>query len=124
MKFSVIVPVYNRPDEIDEFLDSLTKQTQGDFEIIIVEDGSKTDCKAEVEKYSSQLNIKYFFKENGGPASARNYGFEQISGEYCIFFDSDIIVPPNYFKIIEKEGNKIEKIHVEMLEQGEEDDNE
>ncbi len=109
MKFSVIVPVYNRPDEVDELLESLTKQRYKNFEVIIVEDGSKIDCKKEVDKYSENLDIKYEQKENGGPASARNYGFKYISGDYCIFFDSDVIVPRQYMEVVKKEMEK-EKI--------------
>jgi len=100
MKFSVVVPVYNRPDEVNELLESLLNQKYSNFEVIIVEDGSKIDCKNIVDKYSDKIDVKYFTKENGGPASARNFGFKEISGEYCIFFDSDIIVPNDYFQII------------------------
>lgn len=98
MKYSVIVPVYNRPDEIDELFSSLTKQSSKNFEIIVVEDGSKIDCKKVVEKYSNDLEIKYFYKENEKPAIARNYGVAHSSGEYVLFFDSDCIIPSNYFE--------------------------
>ncbi|MBN2664233.1 MAG: glycosyltransferase [Bacteroidales bacterium] len=106
MKFSIIVPVYNRPEEIDELLESLLDQKYSNFEVIIVEDGSKIDCKNIVDKYSEKINIKYFAKENGGPASARNYGFEKITGEYCVFFDSDIIVPSDYLQIVYEQLKK------------------
>ncbi|MBN2892278.1 MAG: glycosyltransferase [Bacteroidales bacterium] len=98
MKFSVIVPVFNRPDEVEELLDSLKKQTFGDFEVVIVEDGSQIDCKKEVEKYSDSLKIKYFFKENEKPAIARNYGVERAEGEFVVFVDSDCIIPADYFE--------------------------
>ena len=109
-KYSIIIPVYNRPDEIEELLQSLLLQTVNEFEIIIIEDGSQKDCKAEVEKYSSKLDIKYFSKENTGPAKTRNYGVERASGEYLIFFDSDCIIPKNYFKIVTQElqNNKVD----------------
>lgn len=106
MKFSAVVPVYNRPDEVDELLESLLHQTYKNFEIIIVEDGSKIDCKNIVDKYTNSIDIKYFYQENGGPAAARNFGFEKISGEYCVFFDSDVIVPKNYFQIVFNELNE------------------
>ncbi len=108
MKFSVIVPVYNRPDEIEELLESLTKQTFTDFEVIIVEDGSEIDCKEQVEKYKSQLNIKYFYKENEKPAIARNYGVARASGEYVVFVDSDCIIPQDYFEKVNRHLNEEE----------------
>ncbi|MEA3451452.1 MAG: glycosyltransferase family 2 protein, partial [Bacteroidota bacterium] len=101
MKYSLIVPVFNRPDEVLELLTSLVKQTNKDFEVVIVEDGSKVDCKSVVDSFSEQLKIKYFFKENEKPAIARNYGVERASGEYVIFVDSDVIVPDDYFEKVE-----------------------
>ncbi len=101
--YSVIVPVYNRPNEVDELLESLTKQTYKNFEVIIVEDGSSILCKDIVDNYAKELDIKYFFKENTGPGFTRNYGAEQASGEYLIMFDSDCIIPEKYIEIIEKE---------------------
>ena len=70
MKYSIIVPVYNRPDEVDELLQSLCDQKAKDFEVLIVEDGSQRDCKAIVEKYHDRLDVKYFMKENSGPRIA------------------------------------------------------
>ncbi len=102
MKFSLIVPVFNRPDEVEELLLSLSEQTFKDFELIIVEDGSKIDCKSEVEKYYDKLNIKYYYKKNEKPAIARNYGVERASGEYVVFVDSDCILPPDYFEKVNK----------------------
>lgn len=101
-KFSVIVPVFNRPNEIDELLDSLSKQTVNNFEVLIIEDGSKEDCKNVIEKYKDKLEIHYFFKENSGPGDSRNYGMSRIKTDFMIFFDSDCIIPPQYFEIIEK----------------------
>lgn len=74
MKYSIIVPVYNRPDEVDELLDSLTRQTETDFEVLIVEDGSSVPCKSVCDKYATKLNIHYYNKENSGPGQSRNYG--------------------------------------------------
>ena len=102
MKYSLIVPVFNRPDEVLELLESLVKQTNKNFEIVIVEDGSKIDCKSVVDSFSDRLEIKYFFKENEKPAIARNYGVARASGEYVIFVDSDVIVPADYFEKVEK----------------------
>ena len=102
MRFSVIVPVYNRPEEVDELLQSLTEQSSTDFETIIVEDGSTQPCREVVDKYRERLQIQYFFIENSGPAGARNYGIKQANGEYLIFFDSDCIIPSEYFQIVEK----------------------
>jgi len=102
INFSIIIPVYNRPDEVDELLESLTKQTFKDFEIIIVEDGSSKNCKSEIEKYKQKLNLKYFEKENTGPGTTRNYGAERASGNYFVFFDSDCLIPENYFEIVNK----------------------
>ncbi len=96
-KYSVIIPVYNRIDEVNDLLDSLSKQTASNFEVIIVEDGSTAPCKDAVEKYSDHLDIKYFFKDNEGRSIARNYGMERATGDYFIFFDSDCVIPHDYF---------------------------
>ncbi len=103
MKFSFIVPVYNRPNEIDELLESLSNQTYKDFEVIIVEDGSVQKSDQVVKKYSDLLDIKYFYKPNEGPAIARNYGVKHAKGDYVIFVDSDVIVPPKYLEIVNSE---------------------
>ena len=99
--YSVIVPVYNRPNEIDELLDSLTKQRFSNFEVLIIEDGSEHDCRAIVENYRSQLDIHYFFKPNSGQGFSRNYGFERAKGDYYIVFDSDCLIPNNYFEVVD-----------------------
>jgi glycosyltransferase involved in cell wall biosynthesis len=101
-KYSIIVPVFNRPEEMDELLNSLVDQTFKIFEVIIVEDGSTIDSKAVVEKYSGKLNIHYFFKANSGPGPSRNVGFEKAQGEYFVVFDSDCILPSTYFESVEK----------------------
>lgn len=100
LKFSLIIPVYNRPDEARELLESLTKQTYKDFEVIIVEDGSSQSCEAEIQSYFSKLDLKYFFKENQGPGLTRNYGAERASGNYFIFFDSDCLIPEQYMQTV------------------------
>jgi GT2 family glycosyltransferase len=103
MKYSIIVPVFNRPDEIDELLESLTRQTFNDFEVIIVEDGSQKPCKEVCDKYTDKLNLKYFMKENSGPGQSRNYGTERSEGEYLLILDSDVVLPENYLYAIEEE---------------------
>ncbi len=102
MFFSIIVPLYNRPVEIKEMLSSLLDQAYKEFEVIIVEDGSKNNAEHIVDKFKDRLDIQYFFKENEGQGFARNYGFERAKGDFFIVFDSDIIVPEDYLlKVIE-----------------------
>lgn len=95
--FSFIIPVFNRPDEIKELLESFTK-LEGDipFQIVIVEDGSTETSKTIVNCYSSQLDIAYFFKENSGPGDSRNFGMQNAKGDYFIILDSDVILPASY----------------------------
>ena len=102
MKYSIIVPVYNRPDEVDELLESLTKQTLKDFEVIIVEDGSIKSCKDVCEKYANILDLHYYAKENSGPGQSRNYGAERSNGEWLIILDSDVVLPEGYLEAVEK----------------------
>ncbi|MDO5524812.1 MAG: glycosyltransferase [Prevotella sp.] len=103
MNYSIIVPVYNRPDEVDELLESLTRQTFKQFEVIIVEDGSKNDCRSVVEKYSGALDIHYYYKDNSGPGQSRNYGAERSKGDYLIVLDSDVVLPEGYLQAVEDE---------------------
>lgn len=98
--FSVIVPVYNRIDEVDDLLKSLSAQTCKDFEVVIVEDGSTLPCKDIVDKYTSAIDIQYFHKSNEGRSIARNYGIEHARGEYFVFFDSDCVIPEKYFEVL------------------------
>lgn len=105
MKYSIIIPIYNRPDEADELLESLTHQTSKDFEVVIVEDGSPIPCKHIVDKYADKLDIKYYVKENGGPGPARNYGVEHAQGEYVLILDSDCVIPEGYIAAVEAELN-------------------
>ncbi len=103
MKYSIIVPVYNRPDEVDELLTSLTTQSLNDFEVIIVEDGSQITCQDVCKRYTDRLNLRYFLKENSGPGNSRNYGAERAEGEYLIILDSDVVLPDGYMKAIDDE---------------------
>lgn len=107
MRYSVIIPVYNRPDEVDELLQSLTRQSFKDFEVIIVEDGSSVPCKNVADRYQDILNIRYYSKPNSGPGQTRNYGAERSRGEYLIILDSDCILPEDYFQEVEKNYRKL-----------------
>ncbi len=98
--FSVIVPVYNRRDEVEDLLRSLTRQTDKNFEIILVEDGSTERCEDIALRYSSELDLRYFYKANEGRSIARNYGLEHATGQYFVFFDSDCVIPPDYFRTL------------------------
>ena len=101
MKYSIIVPVYNRPDEVDELLQSLCEQTVKDFEVIIVEDGSIKPCKDVCNKYAGILSLHYYAKENSGPGQSRNYGAERANGDYVIILDSDVVLPKGYLQAVD-----------------------
>lgn len=103
--FSIIIPVYNRPDELDELLTSLTKQSFKNFEVIIVEDGSENKADWIVERYTKDLTISYFYKENSGQGFSRNYGFERAKGDYLLVFDSDCLIPENYLDVVNSHLN-------------------
>ena len=106
MKYSIIVPVFNRPDEVDELLQSLVGQTLKDFEVVIVEDGSEKPCKDVCDKYAGKIDLKYFMKKNSGPGQRRNYGAERANGEYLIVLDSDVVLPEDYLKAVDDELNR------------------
>lgn len=97
-KYSVIVPVYNRIDEVADLLASLAAQSARNFEVVIVEDGSTVPCRQAVDRYADALEVKYYFKPNEGRSIARNYGMERATGDYFIFFDSDCVIPADYFE--------------------------
>lgn len=103
MRYSVIIPVYNRPDEVDELLQSLAQQNFSNLEVIVVEDGSSISCKEVVEGYQEKLDIYYYRKPNSGPGQTRNYAAERSKGDYLIILDSDCILPERYFDAIEEE---------------------
>lgn len=105
MKYSIIIPVYNRPDECDELLQSLSQQNlaKDQFEVVVVEDGSQRTCEKECEAYCDRLDLHYYKKENGGPGLARNYGVERAKGDYVIILDSDVVLPQGYLEEIDKE---------------------
>lgn len=102
MFFSIVIPLYNRPDEIRELLWSLVEQTYTNFEVIIVEDGSTKDANSIVESFSDKLAISYYFKPNEGQGFARNFGFARAKGNFFIVFDSDVLVPKEYLSHVEK----------------------
>jgi len=102
-RFSIIIPVYNRPDEVAELLESLTKQTDKGFEVLIIEDGSAVPCKEVCEQYADKLDLHYYFKPNSGRSETRNYGMERASGDWFIIYDSDVIVPPQYIATVREE---------------------
>ena len=102
MKYSIIVPVFNRPDEVDELLESLCHQEVNNFEVIIVEDGSKKPCKDVCDKYAGILDLHYYYKENSGPGQSRNYGAERAKGDWLIVLDSDVVLPAGYLRAVDE----------------------
>lgn len=106
-RFSVVIPVYNRPDEVADLLDSLQRQSCRDFEVIIVEDGSTVTCRSQCEAAAAGgLDVRYFFKSNEGRSPARNYGMDRARGEWLVFFDSDCVIPSDYFEHLGLELDK------------------
>jgi len=103
MKYSLVIPVFNRPDEVDELLESLCNQTCKDFEVIVVEDGSKIRCEEICKKYNDRLDIHYFYKDNSGPGQSRNYGVERANGEVMLILDSDVVLPVGYLQAVDDE---------------------
>ncbi|MBQ8454881.1 MAG: glycosyltransferase [Bacteroidaceae bacterium] len=103
MKYSIVVPVYNRPDEVDELLQSLSRQTFRDMEVIIVEDGSSHPCEEVVRRYAGKLQLRYYTKENSGPGLTRNFGAEHSQGDFLIFLDSDCVLPQDFLKEVDAE---------------------
>lgn len=101
-RFSVIVPVYNRISEVEDLLESLASQICKDFEVVIVEDGSSQRCDGVVDRYAGEIDVSYYYKENEGRSIARNYGLERAKGDYFVFFDSDCVIPPEYFDTLSR----------------------
>lgn len=102
MFFSIIIPLYNRPQEIDELLYTLTLQTYTRFEVLVIEDGSKLDAREIVESYKDKLDIHYFYKNNEGQGFTRNFAFGHAKGDYFIMFDSDCLIPVNYLEEVSR----------------------
>lgn len=103
LQLSIIIAVYERQDELTELLSSLTKQTDHNFEIIIVDDGSTTKLETVCAKFNFQLKLHYYYKTNSGPGKSRNYGMAKANGNYFIFLDSDTIIPPTYIQSVKHE---------------------
>lgn len=103
MRFTVIIPVYNRPDEVRELMESLVCQTNKDFEVVVVEDGSSVPCEDVVKEYAEKLDLHYYFKPNSGPGQTRNYGAERSHGEYLLILDSDCVLPDGYIESVDRE---------------------
>ena len=101
MDLSLVIPVYNRPDEVEELLRSLSEQSDMDFEIVIVEDGSTLPCKDRVEQFQFP-RIQYLYKENSGPGPSRNYGMERANGDFFVILDSDCVLPPDYISAVKR----------------------
>jgi len=99
--FSFVIPVFNRPEEIKELLNSF-RNLDGNFnyEIVIVEDGSTRDSKSVIKEFQNKLNIAYYFKKNSGPGDSRNFGMKRAKGNYFIILDSDCLLPKDYLKIV------------------------
>lgn len=105
-RFSIIIPVFNRPDEVDELLASLTRQTDKGFEVLVIEDGSTIPCDEICRKYEEQLDLHYYFKPNSGRSETRNFGMERASADWFVIYDSDVIVPPHYIATVRAELKK------------------
>lgn len=106
ISYSFIVPVYNRPNEVQELLESLVLQTEKEFEVVIVEDGSAEKSDKVIEAFSDKLNISYYFKPNSGPGDSRNFGMKQAKGNYFLILDSDCILPSGYMEEVKKSLSK------------------
>ena len=112
-QFSIIIPVYNRPQEIKELLESLVMQDYNNlFEVVVVEDGSVKTAKNEIECFQDKLSITYLFKKNTGPGDSRNYGMQRAKGDFFIILDSDVILPKNYLRTVSK---KIAENHLDAF---------
>ncbi|MDC8004965.1 glycosyltransferase [Aureisphaera galaxeae] len=102
LSYSFIIPVYNRPQEIKELLDSfLNVAFEREYEIVIVEDGSSLSSESVVKDFADRLNISYYFKPNSGPGDSRNYGMQKAKGNYFIILDSDCLLPAHYLTTVD-----------------------
>jgi glycosyltransferase involved in cell wall biosynthesis len=100
--YSLIIPVYNRPQELDELLACIQLQEFRDFEVVVIEDGSTDDAAQIIEKYKASFDLAYYVKENGGQGFARNYAFERAKGNFFIILDSDALLEPTYLNEVDK----------------------
>src|SRR5882757_9940859 len=106
MFFSIIIPLYNRPQEVKELLQTLTLQTYKNFEVLVIEDGCVNDAEDIVKSFAGQLDVRYFVKENAGQGFARNFAFERAKGDYFIIFDSDCLIPEDYLEFVNNSLSK------------------
>ncbi|MUP46994.1 glycosyltransferase [Gramella sp. BOM4] len=98
-RYSFIIPVYNRPEEIRELLESMLHlKAPVPFEVVIVEDGSDLRSEEIVQEYSNRLNISYYYKPNSGPGDSRNFGMRKAKADYFLILDSDVLLPENYME--------------------------
>ena len=104
-KYSIIIPVYNRPEEVQELLQCLVNQTYTNFEVVIIEDGSLIKCDEVVNMFRGKLEINYYFQQNTGQGFARNTGFKHAKGEYFIVLDSDALIENDYLQIVDNQLN-------------------
>lgn len=100
MFFSIIIPVFNRPEELEELLHSLSKQTYTDFEAVVIEDGSSITAQHVIQSYQEKIAIQYIVQENTGQGFARNHGMRCAKGDFFVIFDSDVILPDNYLALL------------------------
>lgn len=101
MLFSVIIPVYNRPEELAELLTSLVDQTVTNFEVVVIEDGSSNPSDTIIGSFQRDLDIRYIFQENTGQGFARNHGMKMAQGDFFVILDSDVILPSDYLEKLE-----------------------
>ena len=102
ISISFVIPVYNRPDEIVELLQSIEQQGATDYDIIVVEDGSSQPCREAIAPYAERMPISYYYKDNSGPGQSRNYGAERATGDYIIVLDSDALLPKGYIDTVRR----------------------
>lgn len=100
MFFSIIIPVFNRPEEIGELLASISTQSFRDFEVLVIDDGSSQTSKDVCASFSRKLPIRYFFQPNTGQGFARNFGMSQAKGDFFVILDSDVLLPESYLEVL------------------------
>ncbi len=97
-KISVIVSVYNIENYIEKCLTSIQEQTYENFEVLIIDDGSKDQSPSKIKPFLNDRRFLYFRKKNGGLSDARNYGMKKASGKYLVFVDGDDFLFPTYLE--------------------------
>lgn len=102
MYFSVVIPVYNRPDELHEVLSSLVSQSFKDFEVIVIDDGSTISSRSVIERFQKNLTLTFLTLPNQGQGFARNDGMKAAKGSFFIILDSDVSLPLTYLEVLKK----------------------